>query len=195
MTAPVPLPALNLVTALAAALLLAGCPATVGPAPGTAIPVAERACPEQRATQDAPATYQRLASPLPPTPANLARGRELYEAERPGGSCAACHGVDGNGLGPMGLALAPPPRDFTCVPTMTAVSDGQLYWIIENGSGDFHQPARQGAQQVPRPGRRESFTAMSAYRAALSDAEIWQLVLYLRTFAPPAEDAARARGD
>jgi hypothetical protein len=36
---------------------------------------------------------------------------------------------------------------------------------------------------------------MSAYRAALSDIEIWQLVLYLRSFAPPTEDGVREQDD
>jgi hypothetical protein len=72
---------------------------------------------------------------------------------------------------------------------MSALSDGQLFWITKYGSGAFHLPAQQGAQQVPRPGRRESPTAMTAYGRQLSDAEIWQLVLYLRSFTATTEPA------
>jgi hypothetical protein len=68
---------------------------------------------------------------------------------------------------------------------MGAIPDGQLYWVLENGSGDFHLPSEQGAQQIERPGRRSRFTAMQAYRDLLSETEIWQLVMYLRTFATP----------
>jgi mono/diheme cytochrome c family protein len=72
---------------------------------------------------------------------------------------------------------------------MSEVSDGQLFWVIENGAGDFHLPARQGAQQVARPGRRASVTGMTSYRQQLSDAEIWQLALYIRSLADtPAQD-------
>ena len=125
-------------------------------------------CPQPRDTQRAPDTYQVLRNPLEPTPANLAHGRALYEIQREDGSCASCHGPEGDGRGPDGASLVPPPRDFICVATMATLSDGQLFWIIENGSGDSHQPARQGAQQVPRPGRREVPTAMTAYGGQLS---------------------------
>lgn len=163
--------------------LLPGCSVGQQPAAQAAVAPAAGQCPEPRATQHAPDSYQALANPLAPTADNIARGRELYAAERGGGSCAACHGVHGGGDGAAGRALVPPPRNFACAPTMTGLSDGQLFWVIENGSGAFHQPARQGAQQVARPGRRESFTAMTSYRQQLSDAEIWQLVLYIRTLA------------
>ncbi len=51
------------------------------------------------------------------------------------------------------------------------------------------------ARHSPRPGRRKSFSAMSAYRAALSDVEIWQLVLYLWSFAQPSDDRVRGQDD
>jgi hypothetical protein len=65
---------------------------------------------------------------------------------------------------------------------MDQLSDGQLFWITKYGSGAFHVPAAQGAQQVPRPGRRQNPTAMTGYGETLSDAEIWALVLYMRSF-------------
>jgi len=167
--------------------LLAACHAGYAPA-RVAPPAAAIQCPQPRDTQRAPDTYQMRHNPLEPKAANLAQGRALYELPREGGSCASCHGQEGDGRGPGGTSLVPPPRDFTCAATMATLSDGQLFWIIENGSGDYHQPARQGAQQVPRPGRREVPTAMDAYGGQLSQAQIWQLVLYLRsTTRHPAE--------
>jgi hypothetical protein len=44
-------------------------------------------------------------------------------------------------------------------------------------------PTLQGAQQIERPARGRPFTAMSGYRELLSEPEMWQLVLYIRTFA------------
>lgn len=171
---------------LALSALLSGCSIDRQPAGrAAAAPVAGQ-CPEPRSTQRAPESYLGMTNPLTPSAENVARGRELYAADRSGGSCAACHGVHGGGDGMAGQALAPPPRNFSCAPTMTALSDGQLFWVIENGAGPFHEPARQGAQQVARPGRRESFTAMTSYRQQLSDAEIWQLVLYIRSLAGTA---------
>lgn len=167
----------------AVAGLMAGCPVASAP-PAEPVPLqVERVCPQPRDTQRAPEAYQALRNPLAPTPDNLAAGRALYEAERPGGSCAACHGQDGTGRGPVGAGLVPPPRDFSCAATMRALSDGQLFWITRHGSGALHVPASQGAQQVGRPGRRERPTAMAGYGQALSDAETWQLLLYIRTFA------------
>lgn len=173
-------------------VLLTGC--SLGQQPLSA-PVGHEAagqCPEPRSTQRAPDSHYGLANPLAATPENVDRGRALYAADRGGGSCASCHGVEGHGNGDAGRALVPPPRNFACAPTMSGISDGQLFWVIENGSGAFHLPARQGAQQITRPGRVESFTAMSGYRQAMSDAEIWQLVLYLRTLATTPADQAGA---
>lgn len=48
------------------------------------------------------------ATIMAPTPALLARGRELYQRE-----CVLCHGPEGRGDGVGGRALDPGPRDFT----------------------------------------------------------------------------------
>lgn len=42
-----------------------------------------------------------------PSDTLLARGRQLYDV-----NCFACHGIDGDGQGPAGIALNPKPRDF-----------------------------------------------------------------------------------
>lgn len=168
---------------LALPALFAGCTLDRETAGGPAGHQVAGQCPEPRSTQRAPDSRYGLSNPLAPTTRNIDRGRDLYAADRSGGSCADCHGVLGHGNGPAGQALVPPPRNFACALTMNDLSDGQLFWIIENGSGDFHLPARQGAQQVTRPGRRDSPTAMTDYRRQLSDVEIWQLILYIRTLA------------
>jgi len=185
-------------TALPAMLMvflawLAGCSLGQGSARAPADQQAAAQCPEPRTTQRAPDSYYGLANPLAPTAENIAFGHALYTAQRSGGSCASCHGVAGHGDGAASAALVPPPRNFACAPTMSAVSDGQLFWVIENGSGAFHLPSRQGAQQVTRPGRRDSFTAMTSHRRQLSETEIWQLVLYIRTLADPAADDVDSR--
>ncbi len=60
----------------------------------------------------------------------------------------------------MAQGLSPMPRNFTCSETMKEISDGQMFWIIRNGS----------------PG-----TGMPAYKF-LSEDEIWKLILYIRHF-------------
>ena len=60
----------------------------------------------------------------------------------------------GDGQGPMGAALNPHPRNFTCGETMNDLPDGQLFWIIKKGS----------------PG-----TGMMAF-SGMPDNQIWQLI-------------------
>ena len=117
-------------------------------------------CPQPRNTAQASAEIYGQVNPLAPTPANLAAGKRLYEQAARPLACQSCHGVKGDGLGPLGAAFAVPPRNFTCVQTMKEIPDGQLFWVIRNG--------------VPAAG-------MPPYRD-LSDEEIWQLVSYLRQF-------------
>lgn len=151
--------------------------------PGPQVATGARAgqCPEPRATPRAPDSYYARVNPLPATAVNVERGRTLYLQETRQGSCASCHGAAGDGLGPAGRGLDPPPRNFTCAETMAGVPDGQLHWVIESGSGEYHAPSGQGAQRVERPGRGGPPTAMRGYGNILSSTETWQLVLYIRS--------------
>ena len=180
---------------LLGALLLAAAPGcTTGPEPAaesaareTAAPTASATdCPQARQTQQAPDSYLALTNPLPRNEQHIIRGRMLYEAQREPAACAACHGADGRG-GPAGAGLVPPPRNLACGATMNPLPDGQLYWVIERGSGAFHDPATQGAQQIGRPGRRDA-TSMQPFGEQLSETEIWQLVTYIRTLAEPPDE-------
>ena len=98
-------------------------------------------------------------------------GSPLIELERGRGAlflktaqpvaCAMCHGEQGDGRGFMGAALVPPPRNFTCGSMMKNLPDGQLFWIIKNGS----------------PG-----TGMMSF-AAMPDEQVWQIIHYIRSLA------------
>jgi hypothetical protein len=152
------------------------------PAPATAKVAGQ--CPEPRDTEVAPEIYQFRRNPRPVTPEHLERGRLLHPQETRPVACAACHGVDGDGRGPLGRGLVPPPRNFRCAETMSQLSDGQLFWVIENGSGPYHFPAEQRAQRIERPARSRPFTGMRPYRDTLEEIDIWELVMYIRTLAP-----------
>ena len=102
-------------------------------------------------------------SPLEPSREVLYSGESLFQVDVQPAACKICHGVNGNGLGLMAQGLNPSPRNFTCEETMKEISDGQLFWIIRNGS--------QG-------------TGMPAFKD-LKDREIWQIVHYLRQFPQP----------
>lgn len=88
--------------------------------------------------------------------ADPAAGKALYAA-----SCTACHGGAGNGKGPAAIALKPKPTDFTNAAWWTGKTDAELATAIRAG----------------RPG-----TSMTPF-TELTDAEVADLVAYLRTFA------------
>ena len=120
-------------------------------------------CPQIRKTVQAPANIIRQRNPLEKNREVLYAGESLFQLEAQPTACKICHGVTGNGLGIMAQGLNPPPRNFTCRSTMESISDGQLFWIIRNGS----------------PG-----TGMPAFKN-LKDKQIWQIVHYLRKFSEP----------
>lgn len=55
------------------------------------------------------ATIDLAANPAPPkkTPELLKEGKKMFEQV-----CASCHGSNGDGKGPAGAVLKPPPSDF-----------------------------------------------------------------------------------
>ncbi len=118
-------------------------------------------CPQPRKTAQAPAEFLNLANPLPATPETVQAGKTLYLQTAKPLACAQCHGEKGDGQGLLGAALVPPPRNFTCGQTMKDIPDGQLLWIIKNGS----------------PG-----TGMMAF-AGMPDQEVWQVIRYIRNLA------------
>lgn len=118
-------------------------------------------CPQPRFTQKAPEAIYNLKNPLESTAKNLKNGEMLYQAKAKPMACKFCHGASGDGKGLMARGSNPPPRDFTCSETSNSIPDGQLFWIIKNGS----------------PG-----TGMLAYRS-LKDEQIWQILLYVRQLA------------
>ena len=117
-------------------------------------------CPQPRKTKRAPGKFRKLTNPLPNSPGNIKAGETLFQQTAQPLACMNCHGVKGEGNGPMGAALIPHPRNFTCGETMKDISDGQMYWIIKNGSKG---------------------TGMMAF-TGMPDNQIWQLIHYIRTF-------------
>jgi len=118
-------------------------------------------CPQPRKTPNAPADFRMMVNPLPASNATVKAGKKLFQETAQPLACKQCHGEQGDGRGPLGGGLVPPPRNFTCGQTMNDLSDGQLFWIIKNGS----------------PG-----TGMMAF-AGMSDEQVWQLIQYIRTLA------------
>ena len=116
-------------------------------------------CPQERNTAKAPSKYLKKINPLRKEPRNIKKGKVIAHIKAKPLACKHCHGMAGNGNGSMAISMNPKPRNFTCKQTMKDISDGQLFWIIKNGSKG---------------------TAMQAY-SYLSDKKIWQLVHYIRS--------------
>jgi mono/diheme cytochrome c family protein len=119
------------------------------------------ACVQSRKTVKAPEDFLAKMSPKPSSANTIRAGKELFLRTAQPAACVMCHGDQGDGKGLMGAALVPPPRNFTCGPMMREIPDGQLFWIIKNGS----------------PG-----TGMMAF-SGLPDEQVWQLIHYIRSLA------------
>ncbi len=113
-------------------------------------------CPQLRKTKSAPSN---IASMDKTAKADAGKGKKIYEKGAKPLACKMCHGESGDGMGKLGKALKPNPRNFTCSTTMKDVSAGQMFWVIKNGS---------------------TGTGMVAHKKTLKDKEIWDVVKYIR---------------
>ena len=94
-----------------------------------------------------------LRNPFPPTSESLAAGERTY-----GQMCQSCHGDEGRGDGPAGVALLPPPADL------------QVH-VPLHGDADLFRFIRDG---IPN-------TAMVPQGDNLTEEQIWHVVNYIRT--------------
>jgi mono/diheme cytochrome c family protein len=82
-----------------------------------------------------PANAQTTANPV------LASAEELRDARiHFADHCAICHGNDGGGKTMLGEGLYPKPPDLR-LPQTQILTDGELFWIIENGVRFTGMPA------------------------------------------------------
>lgn len=104
-----------------------------------------------------PAPYAGKSNPLASQARTIEAGKQTFRVY-----CASCHGETGMGDGPASGSLNPKPQPIA--QTESQLSDDYLYWRIAEG------------------GLMEPFmSAMPAWKSALSEEQIWQVVIYLRS--------------
>jgi mono/diheme cytochrome c family protein len=112
-----------------------------------------------RVPADQLAAAKATKNPRPGDAKSIANGKAIFEGK---GICFTCHGMGGKGDGDAGKALDPSPRNMTNSAWHAAKTDGEMAWVIKNGS----------------PG-----TGMIAYSPAIiSEDEVWDVINYERTF-------------
>jgi mono/diheme cytochrome c family protein len=85
-----------------------------------------------------PRAARRATNPIPPGPRVLEAGLAHFADH-----CAICHGNDGSGRTPLGRSLYPRAPDMRS-PATQQLSDGELFYIIENGVRFAGMPAWGG---------------------------------------------------
>jgi mono/diheme cytochrome c family protein len=101
-----------------------------------------------------PTEFTKLQNPVPGSPENIHEGM-MHFADH----CAVCHDNDGSGETMFGHGLYPKPPDLRREETQK-LSDGELFWIIENGV---------------------RFTGMPAFGGEIgSQEDSWKLVQFIR---------------
>jgi len=101
-----------------------------------------------------PAGARKQQNPIPASPDNLRDARRHFADH-----CTVCHGNEGTGDTPIGKGLYPKPPDLRAEDTQK-LSDGELFWIIENGV---------------------RFAGMPAFGGSLgSEEDSWKLVRFIR---------------
>jgi mono/diheme cytochrome c family protein len=126
---------------------------------------ADKAIMRPRVPRDQIEAARAMTNPLPASEEMIAKGKALYEGKA---FCKVCHGPDGKGLGEdiaPGSLKGPLPRNFTDRKWQAARTDGELFWILKNGSKG---------------------TAMASFiPLILTEEEAWQVLRYVRSFAQP----------
>ena len=121
---------------------------------------------EEEDHEAVPEEYASLTSSVALGHEAIAAGKVLYEEY-----CTACHGAEGRGDGPHASVLEHNPADFTDPHMAEEMTDAAFFWRMSEGIPDEDMPP---------------------FKDKLSGEQRWQLVQYLRTFAPPAAEESAA---
>ncbi|MBT3921899.1 MAG: cytochrome c [Nitrospina sp.] len=98
---------------------------------------------------------QDMDNPYPPSLERIESGREIYFGK---GLCVTCHNHNGKGVKLPGHT----PRDFTDPKWQEIRTDGEMMWVLRNGSPGTQMPVRVGK--------------------VISEEEGWNVIHFIRTF-------------
>lgn len=87
------------------------------------------------------------------------KGKQVYMT-----FCVTCHGPNGDGKGPVGATLNPPPRNFTVGDFKFGGTDEDIFAVISDGA------ASRGGSPL-----------MAPWGAVIPESDRWALVKYIRT--------------
>jgi mono/diheme cytochrome c family protein len=96
------------------------------------------------------------------------KGQQVYTI-----FCATCHGPAGDGQGPVGKTLVPPPRDFTVGEFKFGGADQDIFDIISNGA------ASKGGSPL-----------MAPWGAVIPENDRWAIVAFIRTLMQSAPEVS-----
>lgn len=119
---------------------------------------AERDPLQPRVPPDKIQLAKKEKNPLPATAENIAKGKVIFEGK---GTCFTCHGMEGKGDGLAAVGLDPSPRNLTNPAFHAVRSDGELMYILKNGS--------PGTAMMPMVG------------SVINEEEGWLVLLYVRS--------------
>jgi mono/diheme cytochrome c family protein len=98
---------------------------------------------------------QDMDNPYPATLERIEAGRKIYFGK---GLCVTCHSNNGKGVRLPGHS----PRDFTDLKWQAIRTDGEMMWILRNGSPGTGMPVRVGK--------------------VINEEEGWSVIHFIRTF-------------
>jgi mono/diheme cytochrome c family protein len=104
-----------------------------------------------------PAEYKRMDNPLSTDSKTASAGHTVYLS-----NCAVCHGPKGTGDSEIGRNMYPPAPDLSSQ-RVVGMKDGEIAWIVKNGL---------------------SFVGMPAFQTVLSDRQVWEAVVFIRSLHP-----------
>jgi len=110
---------------------------------------------EPRVPKEILEEVQEIENPFPATEEQIEAGRKIFFGK---GLCVTCHSKNGKGVRLPGHS----PRDLTNAKWQETRTDGELMWVLRNGSPGTGMPVRVGK--------------------VISEIEGWSVIHFIRTF-------------